>query len=72
MKTKYYKYVVIDKNNMKTLKHFSTKERVVDEVINGKLDVIIKNETEIIDLSLVREAFLKGVLYGMGALRNSL
>jgi len=47
---KTYRYIVIDKNNMKTIGHFSTAEQMIYDTVNWKKSdkIIIVNEKTII------------------------
>ena len=69
MKT--YPFIVINKNNMKTLKNFKKIEDVVDYVSDGKIQdfIIIKNESSIVntytvndDNNLIRRSQLRKTL----------
>lgn len=63
MKT--YKYIVINKNNMKEVKHFTKVDDVVSVIskfasVGGKVSddfIVLKNEKTIVDLSPIEDGW---------------
>ena len=55
MKT--YRYIVINKDNMKDLKHFPTSSKVVDYMFNKLITrhIIIEDESKVINISSIDE-----------------